>query len=251
MKNDDQRQKLVTYLKARRFATSEEISTLLGISLATARRLTATLEKERVIQRFHGGVILEGAGHDIRHVDNLPTKRKIAQYACSHFIKDGDTVYIGSGNTPGLMGEFLYSFKELTIITNNLLLLPYITALPHIRTIFTGGFFNPYMPSMVGEVYPLKAFSDNFIINSCFVTSPAVSNQGCSQQETYIRQVVEEHFISLEGTIGYLLADTGKLGLNKSFRWATPDKFSHLITDTQTPESKKLEQMFSILYCDE
>lgn len=244
---------IISYLTAKRIATSEEIAQLLNISIATARRVTLQLENEQVVHRFHGGIMLEPSYLQIYSPVNdmeKNEKQKIAQYICDHLIKDGQTIFIGSGTTTGMIGEFLHKFNELTIITNNLYLYQHILVHPHIQTIFTGGIFNPDTPSMVGSIYPLHYLTDKLIVDSVFVTSPHVNIQGCSQNETYIRQVIEEHFISVANAKNYLLANDKKLGTKRSFLWATPDMFHYLITNRITDESETLKDAYTIIYGD-
>lgn len=253
MKIDAYRLKIVRFLKNKSISSSKEISELLNISLATAQRLVIALEDEGVVARFHGGLTLNSSYKTSQNelIPHYKLKKELALYVRNHIIKNGQAIYIGSGNTPSLIGEYLHQFKELTIITNNLLLLPALRSLPHIHTIFTGGIFNHHMPSMVSNIYPLNYLTDKLNIQSAFVTSPAVSTLGCSQQENFVHQVIEEHFINLPNVTSYLLADESKLGLNYSFRWTASQKITHILTNRATHESQKLESQFSVLYCQE
>ncbi|MGL5722363.1 MAG: DeoR/GlpR family DNA-binding transcription regulator [Brevinema sp.] len=249
MKNTDDRQSRVLYLlQEKKFVTTEEMISHLQLSEATVRRLLTQMEKQGIVRRFHGGVSLRTAYNNIfdTHIDLEKEKKSIAKYACENFINDGDTIFIGSGTTTGYMKDYLGSVRNLTIVTNNLLLLPSILKMEHIQLILTGGIATPNIPSLIGALYPAEYLTNHIAVNSAFLTSEAVSITGSSQKST-AELHFEMAFINLP-IKKVLMADHSKLGVQRPFVVAPLNKFDILLTDKETPQATELKALIPVYF---
>jgi DeoR family glycerol-3-phosphate regulon repressor/DeoR family fructose operon transcriptional repressor len=98
-----------------------------GVSPDTIRRDLDYLDKKGLIRRAHGGAVsTESLGgltepFDRRSRQKPSAKQKIGRLAAS-LIQDGETVLFGGGTTTLAAATALEGKRELTIITNHLLL---------------------------------------------------------------------------------------------------------------------------------
>ena len=129
-----------------------EISERLNVSKVTVRSDFAGLVEKGVIVKTRGGAV--PAMHpDIleRQRDKNEVKRAIAKEAAS-MIEDGDTVMIVAGTTTALIGNYLLGKRDIRIVTNSTLLLPYARMNPSLNLTIVGGEFRPQAEAMVGRI---------------------------------------------------------------------------------------------------
>lgn len=118
----------------------------LDVSHMTVRRDIAQLEAQGRVVRVKGGVRLsaESGGQNVPleingRVDlEVPRKKAIASTAASH-IEVGSTVYLDAGTTAQAMVPFISTIKQLTVITNDFLIVNALFSYPEIVVIHTGG----------------------------------------------------------------------------------------------------------------
>ncbi len=125
---------------------SVDVSTLtsaLDVSDVTVRKYLDILEAEGFLKKMHGGAILAEAYDDQDNFDDEETilefqaKEQIAELAMT-CIEDGDSIFLGPGTTCYLLSKKLGSFKNITVVTNNVNALEHIA--PVVRTLyFIGG----------------------------------------------------------------------------------------------------------------
>lgn len=101
---------------------SSQVMEQLTVSDMTVRRDLAELEKQGLIERFHGGAKLqdfyrqEERSHVEKKIVHHEEKEKIAKKA-AEFVNDGDTIYLGPGTTIELFPQFIHA-DFLRIVTN-------------------------------------------------------------------------------------------------------------------------------------
>ncbi len=125
-----------------------ELAKQFSISESSVRLDLAELESHNLITRTHGGAILKsGLSNDI--VTNLDTindrithfekeKDAIARKTAS-IIEDGDTIIMDGGSTTKIVAKYLADKKNLTVITNSLILIPEFISNPNINFYVLGG----------------------------------------------------------------------------------------------------------------
>jgi DeoR family galactitol utilization operon repressor len=203
----DREKKIVDILSGEGKVGVTEISERLNVSKVTVRSDFAGLVEKGVIIKTHGGAI--PAMHpDIleRQRDKTDVKRAIAKEAAS-MVEDGDTIMIVAGTTTAMIGNYLLGKRDIRIVTNSTLLLPYARMNPSLHLTIVGGEFRPQAEAMVGPetIRQLDTFhvKKAFIGTEGFSIDAGMTTQLIESAET-IRKMVER----TEQTI--LVADSGK-----------------------------------------
>lgn len=123
----------------------------IGYSKATINRDLNYMEKQKLIVRSYGAVELvdnKKVQLEFRYHKMKREKMKLCK-AAAELIKDGETIYIDASSTTEFMAQYLVEKKDLTIITDNMAIVSYLSRFSNIKVICLGGeIIEP--PSMLG-----------------------------------------------------------------------------------------------------
>ncbi len=112
-----------------------------GVSASTVRRDLQRLSGENAVRRTYGGAILTTHGREAtlgeRQAVQGAEKRAIALAALAS-IEDGETLILDAGSTVMALGMLLRG-RRLSIVTNNVALLPFLAGEPGIEVTVLGG----------------------------------------------------------------------------------------------------------------
>lgn len=152
-----ERQELLwRYIERNKRVTIPQICEKFDISQATARRDLEVLAEQGKIQRFHGGAVLV-----LQAPPELPVFQRIIEQpeekvrigrAAADLVKDGETVFLGSGSTVLEVARNLLNRKNLTVITNSLPVLNTLVDYPDITLISLGGLLRRSELSLIGHI---------------------------------------------------------------------------------------------------
>lgn len=133
-----------------------DLSASLGVSQATVRRDLDRLSEVGQIQRIHGGAILTERVRPqapvIQRITlNYDEKRRIGRLAAT-LVREGDTVFIGSGSTTQEVARNLAGRQNITVITNAMPVINQLSQEAGIMLIATGGFLRSSELSFIGHL---------------------------------------------------------------------------------------------------
>lgn len=147
---------LLQFVEQHQRVTVPQICEQFAISPATARRDLDTLAELGKIQRVHGGALaLRNAPPEPpvlqRAAEQADQKQYIAQAAAA-LIVEGDTVFLSSGTTVLEVARQLRERRNLTVITNSLMVINMLADVPQINVIALGGVLRRSEMSLVGHL---------------------------------------------------------------------------------------------------
>lgn len=160
MKGDvssQERQQQILHLigRSQRVTVNQVVATF-AVSQATARRDLEALADQGRVRRVHGGAIAVKADLSEPPVlqrmhEQADEKRRIGQ-AVADLVADGETVFLGSGTTVLEVARHLRDRRDLTVITNSLLVLSALADVPAISVIGLGGGLNRSGMCFIGHI---------------------------------------------------------------------------------------------------
>lgn len=230
--------KILDILKEQGYVTVKYLTEELHYSTATINRDLNDLQKQKLIRRHYGGAeLIEQRTTPLvfRYHKMRPIKRLIAKKA-AEFIENGDTVFIDCSTTCQCMAEFLTDKKELTVITNNLLMASFLSE-NGIRVICLGGEIVeiPYM--LGGDAAAESALG--YKADKLFFASGGITENGIiSDTDTY--HLLRRIMIKNSDTAFYL-ADHGKLNKEFTRNLCSLSEIDYVICDYDFPEALKSE----------
>src|SRR5580698_6382952 len=114
----------------------------LGASPATIRRDLATLERQRLLARTHGGAVAHAVSYELplryKGVRHSEEKRRIAREAALH-VTEGMAIGLTGGTTATEVARALADREGLTIVTNALNIASELAVRPNLKLVVTGG----------------------------------------------------------------------------------------------------------------
>ena len=168
---------IFTILKANGYVTAKYLTEKLGYSTATINRDLNVMEKQNLIKRSYGGVELikkKSISLPFRYHKMKSEKLKIA-HAAANLVCDGDIIFIDATTTTEYMAKFLTEKKNITVITNNINIVTYLSQLGT-NVICLGGNIveAPYLLS--GDITLINA--SRYKADKAFFSTGSISKDG-------------------------------------------------------------------------
>jgi DeoR family fructose operon transcriptional repressor len=158
---EERQRRIEQYLVRVEFASLDELSEEVDVSVSTVRRDLAALESRGVLRRTHGGARMINPKSDefafsTRDTHQLEEKEAIAK-ACAALVQSNQSVIIDAGTTTYHVARHLQE-KSPQIITNSLPVAQLFTSSPRVELILSGGVLYPRVGVLVGPL-AVEAFS--------------------------------------------------------------------------------------------
>ncbi len=150
------RDQVLDFIEQNQHVSVAQICEEFTVSEATARRILDELAKNTSIQRIRGGAIAVQShplerGFRSRAVEQAEEKMRIGK-AASELIKDGDTVFLGSGTTVAEVAYHLRDRRNLTVMTNSIAVMEILKDVSEIMLIGLGGILRHAEQSFIGHI---------------------------------------------------------------------------------------------------
>jgi DeoR/GlpR family transcriptional regulator of sugar metabolism len=229
-------QRLVDVMRTKGHVTVAELTTMFGVSRDTIRRDLHLLERHGLLTRTHGGA-LAGDGlvaretrFQSRMAAQTRAKRSIGR-AAAGLIRDGETLILNGGSTTCCFAAELGKLRDLTIVTNNLML-PQAVARHAARSIYVLG--GAYWESAQITIGALKISGASRIsVDTAVVGVTGVDASGLSISRLEEGQATVEMMDAARRVI--VLADSSKYGVNAFAHVADFNRVQFLVTDAPPP----------------
>ena len=151
---EERRQAIVDIVEQTGRVSVSELSERLGVSEVTIRSDLQALAERNLIIRTHGGAIPANGGlPDLalirRQQRQISEKQRIGQ-ACAALIQDGDAIFIDSSSTALAILPHLQSRRQLTLVTNSLVVAQEMQMVSGVSVVMPGGTLHPDTASLIG-----------------------------------------------------------------------------------------------------
>lgn len=120
---------ILEILKVNGYVTVKFLTEKLHYSTATINRDLNVMEKQKLVHRSYGGVELvkkKGVALPFRYHKMKSAKAKIGK-AAADLVSDGDVIFIDGTTTTEFMGKHLLGKKDITVITNNISMVTFLS----------------------------------------------------------------------------------------------------------------------------
>jgi DeoR/GlpR family transcriptional regulator of sugar metabolism len=153
MHSEERKAQISAHLETSEFVTIEELTKLTKASVSTVRRDLLTLERDKIIQRIHGGArTLQPKTNDyifdVRDMQQVAEKEAIGK-ACAALIGPRQTVLIDSGTTCFHVAKHLGDDAG-QIITNSLPVANLLSGSVRREVLVSGGMIYPRLGALIG-----------------------------------------------------------------------------------------------------
>jgi DeoR family fructose operon transcriptional repressor len=228
--------RLADYMRVKGHVTVIELTTMFGVSRDTIRRDLQLLEGHGLLTRTHGGA-LAGDGlvaretrFQSRMAAQTQAKRSIGR-AAAGLIRRGETLILNGGSTTCCFAAELGQLRDLTIVTNNLML-PQLVAPNAARSVYVLG--GAYWESAQITIGAVKFFGSSRIsVDTAVIGVTGVNATGLSIGRIEESQETVEMMEAARRVI--VVADSAKFGVNAFAHVADFSRIHYLVTDAEPP----------------
>jgi DeoR family transcriptional regulator, galactitol utilization operon repressor len=225
----DREKELLNLLAEDSGASVNDISERLKVSKVTIRHDLNNLADKGFVVRTRGGAF--PAFHPSimdRQKERTDEKNRIAKTAAG-LVNDGDSVMIEAGTTTAFIAKYLYGKRDIHLVTNSTLIIPYARTNPGIHLTLIGGEFKPATESLVGPV-ALREL-EQFHVKIAFAGTDGFTIQtGLTTHLPEGAEIVKAMSKQAEETV--LVADSSKCGRAGFVKVLPLSEVSTVITDT-------------------
>ncbi|GAB4450914.1 MAG: DeoR/GlpR family DNA-binding transcription regulator [Anaerolineales bacterium] len=226
------REKIQEFLSIHQIARTADLMELLDASEATVRRDLEWLEQKGVLERTHGGAILNQRvvfeqEYQQRAQQYPKEKKQIGELAAS-LIEEGDIVFVNSGTTATQVLHHIPHNPRITVFTNNISALMDIGD-PGFHLFLTGGEYQARSNSLAGR-FALDALSLVFANKAILGVDGISIKHGLTVPTDPESQVVRKMIERTKGQV-IVAADHSKWGAVSNFAVAGIDEIDKLVTD--------------------
>ena len=218
------------------------LSEVLGVSAVTIRGDLRDLDSKGLVVRSHGSVVAASSPQSfLRDVSNTHQKELIAKTAAS-LVSDGQFLMITNGSTCSLIARYLFGLKNIKVVTNSTLLLPYGRANANLDITLVGGEFRPQAEALVGPV-AISQIESYHVSTAFFGTDGFTMEYGLTTSLIENAQVVQR--MCAQATRRVLCVDSSKVGHRGFVRIMPVTEIDTIVTDCGFPQDlvSQLEEL--------
>lgn len=240
---NERHQNILSYLEKNKYASVQDLSDLMEVSLVTIRKDLTFLENEGYLYRTHGGASKKSRYAFEENVVkketiNVKQKQQIAKKALE-YIKENDFIILASGTTIHYLARILEEYKNITVLTSSLRASIELSRASNVNVIQLGGDLRKSSASVIGAAAEdmLREFSCTklFLGVDGIDTTFGVSTSNAA--EAHLNRVMIEQADTV-----YVLADSSKVNKRGFGKICGLDKVNSFITDNQI-EKEDLEHL--------
>ena len=223
------------YLKEVEFASLEELSEKLEVSVSTVRRDLTQIEEKGVVRRTHGGARLIDQKKDdyvftTRQEVERESKVAVAK-ACAELIAPNQNLFMDGGSTVFTVAQHLEA-KAPHIVTNSLPIANFYSSHRDIEVIVSGGVIYPRLQVMVGEL-ALRTYQ-SLNADIAILGGGGATEEGVMNSHTLLIEIQRAMITSAQKVIVCL--DYSKIGRQSFTPLCGWDAVDILITNRQASE---------------
>ena len=228
----ERKQEIMDILNETGYATVEFLSKKLHISPSSIRRDLTDLERRGEVVRSYGGVELVDRSHKnipfaIRTHESEAEKKRIALSAAK-LVNEGDVVFVDGSSTAFFLFEELSKIKGITIVTNSIDGLSFLSNY-QLRVISTGGIIsNDNRSVLVGHA--VRASFEAIHADICFFSAQSLNEEGVAT-DPYLEEIPLRMAMCKNSKKRVLLCDSKKLGKTSIYHQCTLGEVDFVICD--------------------
>ena len=232
------RERIQEYLTIHQIARTADLCEMLDASEATVRRDLEWMESKGILERTHGGAILNQRmileqEYQQRAQHHPEEKRRIGELAAS-LIEEGDIVFINSGTTATQVLQHIRRDSNITVFTNNVSAVMELGN-PGFHYFLIGGEFQPRSSSIAGR-FALDNLGLVYANKTILGVDGISLKHGCTVPTNAEAEVVRRMIDRTKGSI-IIAADYSKWGVVSNFQIANIDEIDKLVSDDRLDSS--------------
>ncbi|NLV84051.1 MAG: DeoR/GlpR transcriptional regulator [Spirochaetales bacterium] len=226
-------EKIIQLLQNTSDLSVTELGKILGVSTVTIRTDLRALASKGMVLRTRGSAI--PAYHPLlleKQASNMAAKEAIAKVAAT-LVSDGDRIMITNGTTSALVAKYLLGKRDIQVVTNSTLLIPYARVNPNMSMTMVGGEFRPSAEALVGPT-AVKQLQEYHVAIAFTGTDGFSIEHGLTTHLMENAEIVRK--MCAQAVKKVLVADSSKFGKQGFVKIFPVSEIDVLITDCELPD---------------
>ena len=229
---EERREQILQLLKENSKLLVSELCVHFNVSPATIRNDLRDLEADGKLKRTHGGAIPVGkASFELnsqqKEVSHKNEKQRIAQMAAS-LIEDGDTIALDTGTTTQELARLIIDKRNLSIVTNDLIIASYMENNSTANVILIGGTVRKGFHCTIGPSAQLQLAEYN--VDKVFMAANGISLEKGITTPGIDMAEVKKTMMSIAARVIFL-SDSSKFGRVSFVKFANLGDIDVIVTD--------------------
>lgn len=242
----ERQQQILAYLRQYGSASLQQLMEFTNSSESSIRRDLTELDKQQLIDRFHGGATLNQPLLSEKSLlekadESLTEKQEIMKLAAQH-IRYGECIYLDAGSTIIHLIPHIVN-KNVTVVTNGLMHVPLLME-QNIETVIIGGKVKAKTQAVIGA----KAITQfqQYYFDRAFIGANGFSElQGyttADSEEATLKQLAIK-----QSKQAYIVADHSKFGLSQFAKFGDLEDAILITSGLTDAQYEQLEKRMEVL----
>jgi DeoR/GlpR family transcriptional regulator of sugar metabolism len=228
----ERRRAILDAVRSNGVMSLHDLADLVSTSEVTVRRDLRYLEAEGLLDRRHGGAVAIGVlSHEPTYSEKsqlaAAEKAAIAERA-AECVSDGEAIVIGAGTTTQALARRLVQRRELTVVTNSLLVAQALAAARDVDVVMTGGTLRGSIFALVGHAAE-RSLAELHTSRAFISGNGLTAQRGLSTPNTLVAGVDMAIAAAAEEVV--VLADHTKIGVDTMVQTVPAARIDRLVTD--------------------
>jgi DeoR family transcriptional regulator of aga operon/DeoR family fructose operon transcriptional repressor len=241
----ERQSRILMLLHARGRVSVSSLKERFGVSAVTIRNDLSELERRGELVRTHGGAILPDRddlelAFSLRSQMHSTPKSAIGADA-AELIGDGEAIVIDASTTALQVAKHIGQRRELTVITNSLVVAYDLADADGITVVMTGGILRPVSYSLVGEIG--TSVLGQFNVSRGFFGAKGLTvSEGLTDADSFEVRFKRAMVAACKEVIA--VVDASKWGQVATASFAALEQIDHVFTDSSAPQ-KMIQELAS------
>lgn len=228
----ERQHRILQRLQSHGVASLRELAELTESSEVTVRRDLSALEAEGLLTRRRGGALLGSGTHHEQPYEQksgvaAEEKGAIADLAVT-LVQPGDAIVIGAGSTTQALARRLVALRDLTVVTNSLLVAEALSSAEGVEVVVTGGTLRGSIHALVGSA--AEASLGTLRTGRAFLSGNGLTaERGLTTPSLAVASI--DRALAAAASEVVVLADHTKIGQDTMCQTVGVEAISRVITD--------------------
>jgi DeoR family fructose operon transcriptional repressor len=240
MSAEERHKRIEEYLGKAEFASLEELSAHVGVSVSTVRRDLTALEVSGTVKRTHGGARIVTPPSDefafsARDTHQLDEKELIGAAAAA-LIQANQSVIVDAGTTAYHVAANLVD-KAQMVVTNSLPVANLFSSASRVEVVVSGGIIYPRLGVLVGPL-AVETFS-KIHADVAIMGAGGITTDGVTNSHALLIDIQRQMIRGAQKII--LCLDHTKFGRKSMIQLCGLDVLDTIVTDSKAPAEQIAE----------
>jgi len=231
---NERRRQILLAVRERGMISLREAADLVGTSEVTVRRDLRLLADQGLLRRTHGGAAVQAASSReqsyVEKAQQAASEKEQIAAAAAELVHDSGAIALGAGTTTLALAHRLVGRRDLTVVTNSLLVCQALLEAVGVQVLVSGGSLRRSTHALVGPL--AEQTLSGLHVGTLFVSGNGLSALRGLSTPDLLAAAVDRRLADMAASV-VVLADHTKIGIEAVSQTIPTSAIDRLITDAR------------------